>query len=85
MDGPIRHSGETLVEYRVRKNEDAIKEIRKTLAEDYLDVDQLQIQYIPRQEHVVKAQARREWPLITATVVMSLTSLANFIVLASHS
>lgn len=66
---------ETLLEYRVRTNEEALRALRKELGEHYLDRNELAVNYLPRHE---RDRDRREWPLILATLVMAATSLANF-------
>jgi hypothetical protein len=65
-----------------------LEALRRTLKDEYLNKYQLMNEYITRKDnenHILRnARERREWPVIVAGVVVSLTSIISLIVEITH-
>lgn len=90
MEERARPSLEVLAE-RVRQREliekamqleihDLRIELRASLRQDYLTRAEMQNQFVTRSEISEQAKVRREWPVIFATLVVTVVSVINLIV-----
>lgn len=72
-----------LVAYVLRAVQKEVSELRRELHETYLNEAQMTNRFVTRDELRDAARVRREWPLILATIVVSLTSAVNLVVVLS--
>lgn len=72
--------------YRIELLEQSLGQLRQELREEYLDRAQMLNEYIPRAEHLRHQEERRQWPVVGATIAMTLTSIGNLIlaIVAHH-
>jgi hypothetical protein len=67
------------IPWRTQALERDLGQLRTELRENYLNRDQMKIDYIPREEHKRHAQARREWPMIAAALTCAGSGLASIL------